>query len=152
MEVSSVGRSLGSLAGEFIVQNFKEDLDENSKNFYLHNLNNVIAAACLCHDIGNPAFGHSGEDAIASYFEKNEKDLKEKFTEKEWADLVNFEGMPMQYEFLRTNKTVKTKAEPNLLTLLCRALQNILAKPLPRKKDLLIVRNSVFFKVKKKRF
>jgi dGTPase len=29
---------------------------------------------------------------IASYFEKNEKDLKSKFSEKEWADLVNFEG------------------------------------------------------------
>lgn len=92
LEVSSVGRSLGSLAGEFIVQNFDKDLDENSKIFYLHNLNNVIAAACLCHDVGNPAFGHSGEDAIASYFEKNEKDLKSKFSEKEWADLVNFEG------------------------------------------------------------
>jgi dGTPase len=75
LEVSSVGRSLGSLAGEFIVQNFKR-FRRKFKNFYLHNLNNVIAAACLCHDVGNPAFGHSGEDAIASYFEKNEKDLK----------------------------------------------------------------------------
>lgn len=92
LEVSSVGRSLGSLAGEFIVQNFQNDLSDDSKNFYLHNLSNVIAAACLCHDVGNPAFGHSGEDAIASYFEKNESGLKEKFNEKEWADLVNFEG------------------------------------------------------------
>ena len=92
LEVSSVGRSLGSLAGEFIVQNFENELTEDSKNFYLHNLGNVIAAACLCHDVGNPAFGHSGEDAIASYFERNESDLKPKFNEKEWADLVNFEG------------------------------------------------------------
>ncbi|SFH82104.1 deoxyguanosinetriphosphate triphosphohydrolase [Halpernia frigidisoli] len=92
LEVSSVGRSLGSLAGEFITGNFSGDLNENSKTFYQHNLSNVIAAACLCHDVGNPAFGHSGEDAIASYFEKNEKDLKQKFNEKEWADLINFEG------------------------------------------------------------
>ena len=92
LEVSSVGRSLGSLAGEFISKKFENELSEESKNFYLYNLNNVIAAACLCHDVGNPAFGHSGEDAIASYFEKNEKDLKSKFSEKEWADLVNFEG------------------------------------------------------------
>ena len=92
LEVSSVGRSLGSAIGEFIVDQFENDLSDNSKNFYLHNLHNVIAAACLCHDVGNPAFGHSGEDAIASYFEKNEKDLKQKFTEKEWEDLVNFEG------------------------------------------------------------
>ncbi|TXF78942.1 dGTP triphosphohydrolase [Chryseobacterium sp.] len=92
LEVSSVGRSLGNAAGEFIFKNFENDLDENARNFYLHNLHNVIAAACLCHDVGNPAFGHSGEDAIASYFEKNENSLKSKFSEKEWADLVNFEG------------------------------------------------------------
>lgn len=92
LEVSSVGRSLGSVIGDFIFKNYESELDENSKTFYQHNLNNVIAAACLCHDVGNPAFGHSGEDAIASYFEKNEKDLKHKFSEKEWADLVNFEG------------------------------------------------------------
>lgn len=92
LEVSSVGRSLGSVMGEFIHDEFKNDLTEDSKNFYLHNLGNVIAAACLCHDVGNPAFGHSGEDAIASYFERNESDLKPKFNEKEWADLVNFEG------------------------------------------------------------
>jgi dGTPase len=92
LEVSSVGRSLGNAVGEFIFKNFKNDLNENAQNFYLHNLHNVIAAACLCHDVGNPAFGHSGEDAIASYFEKNENDLKSKFSEKEWSDLVNFEG------------------------------------------------------------
>ncbi len=92
LEVSSVGRSLGSVIGDFISQKFENDLSEDSKNFYQHNLSNVIASACLCHDVGNPAFGHSGEDAIASYFEQNEKDLKPKFSEKEWADLVNFEG------------------------------------------------------------
>ncbi|MCT2564025.1 deoxyguanosinetriphosphate triphosphohydrolase [Chryseobacterium herbae] len=92
LEVSSVGRSLGSIIGEFIFDAYKNELTEDSKNFYLHNLGNVIAAACLCHDVGNPAFGHSGEDAIASYFERNEKDLKQKFNKKEWADLVNFEG------------------------------------------------------------
>lgn len=92
LEVSSVGRSLGSAAGEFILKNYKEELDENSKGFYRDGLPNVVAAACLCHDVGNPAFGHSGEDAIASYFERNSTDLQQKFNEKEWADLVNFEG------------------------------------------------------------
>lgn len=92
LEVSSVGRSLGSVIGEFIHDSFESDLTEDSKSFYLHNLSNVIAAACLCHDVGNPAFGHSGEDAIASYFDRNESELRPKFNDKEWADLVNFEG------------------------------------------------------------
>ena len=66
-------------------------MSEQSQSFYQHNLGNVAAAACLCYDIGNPAFGHSGVDAIASYFDKNEKDLKSKFNDKEWAYFVNFE-------------------------------------------------------------
>lgn len=92
LEVSSVGRSLGSAIGDFISSEYSDQLDQTAQNFYQHNLQNVIAAACLCHDVGNPAFGHSGEDAIASYFDKNEDHLKSKFNEKEWADLVNFEG------------------------------------------------------------
>jgi dGTPase len=92
LEVASVGRSLGSLVGEVIAKKYKADLTEESNSFYRHNLYNVIASACLCHDIGNPAFGHSGEDAIASYFTKNESHLKDRFSPKEWADLVSFEG------------------------------------------------------------
>lgn len=92
LEVASVGRSLGSLAGEYIIKKYQQQLSDEAKVFYEHNLFNVIAAACLCHDVGNPAFGHSGEDAIASYFDKNEEDLKALFNEKEWADLINFEG------------------------------------------------------------
>lgn len=92
LEVASVGRSLGSLIGQFIAEEYKDSLTDESKYFYNHNLYNVIASACLCHDIGNPAFGHSGEDAIASYFTKNESDLKSKFSDEEWSDLINFEG------------------------------------------------------------
>lgn len=92
LEVSSVGRSLGSMIGDFICQNYASELTTTAKDFYHDSLGNVVASACLCHDIGNPAFGHSGEDAIASYFERNENNLKSKFTEKQWADLVNFEG------------------------------------------------------------
>lgn len=114
LEVSSVGRSLGSAVGDFIFDKFKNDLDENAQNFYQHNLHNVIAAACLCHDVGNPAFGHSGEDAIASYFDKNEKDLKGKFNEKEWADLVNFEGNANAIRVLTHQQTGKDEGGTQL--------------------------------------
>ncbi len=92
LEVASVGRSLGSLAGDFIVDTYASQLTDASKDFYKHSLYNVIAAACLCHDIGNPAFGHSGEDAIASYFQKNKTELQPLFSENEWQDFVHFEG------------------------------------------------------------
>ena len=90
LEVSSVGRSMGNLVGTFISENYQ--LTKESQEFYKYSIHDVISAACLCHDIGNPAFGHSGEDAIASYFVRHETDLKQYFTEAEWADLINFEG------------------------------------------------------------
>src|ERR1700761_3941202 len=91
LEVSSVGRSLGTLIGRHIADN-SPDLTEDSKEFYKNSLYNVIASACLCHDIGNPAFGHSGEDAIATYFLKNEAQLRDQFQPGEWGDFLNFEG------------------------------------------------------------
>ena len=90
LEVSSVGRSLATLVGDYIYQSF--DLNPDSSRFYSHELSNVVSAACLCHDIGNPAFGHSGERAISNFFVKNELELKSLFTREEWADLTNFEG------------------------------------------------------------
>jgi dGTPase len=28
----------------------------------------IVAAAAVAHDLGNPPFGHSGEDAISDFF------------------------------------------------------------------------------------
>lgn len=109
LEVASVGRSLGSNVGQYIADTYHHELTEESRDFYRHNLFNVIAAACLCHDIGNPAFGHSGEDAIASYFERNQESLKPYFKDKEWCDLVNFEGNSNAIRVLTHQQTGKDK-------------------------------------------
>lgn len=90
LEVASVGRSLGTLIGDHISKT--EKLTDESEYFYRHELSNVISAACLAHDIGNPSFGHSGEKAISNYFVENEENLKILFSEEEWTDLVTFEG------------------------------------------------------------
>lgn len=90
LEVSSVGRSMGHLIGKHIAENY--NLTDHSYEFYRESMQDVLSAACLCHDIGNPAFGHSGEDAIASYFDRSEDELKQYFSEAEWQDLINFEG------------------------------------------------------------
>lgn len=66
LEVASVGRSLGKAVGEKIAA--KHGGDDNFIEFYRHELASVIASACLAHDIGNPPFGHSGEDAIRTFF------------------------------------------------------------------------------------
>ena len=152
LEVSSVGRSLGSLAGEFIVQNFENELTEDSKNFYLYNLNNVIAAACLCHDIGNPAFGHSGEDAIASFFEKNESELKPKFTEKEWADLVNFEGNANAIRILTHKQTGKDEGGTQLTFTTLASIAKYPCEAIAKKKGHVNRKKFGFFQSEKQTF
>lgn len=97
LEVASVGRSLGAITGHGIVEAYR-DISENDAMFYNYELSGVISSACLAHDIGNPAFGHSGEKAISYYFESHKEKplngttLKNLFSDAEWKDLTNFEG------------------------------------------------------------
>lgn len=152
LEVSSVGRSLGSAAGEFIFTQFGNDLDDQTKVFYQHNLQNVIAAACLCHDVGNPAFGHSGEDAIASYFEKNENDLKPKFTEKEWADLVNFEGNANAIRVLTHQQNGKDEGGTQLTFTTLASIAKYPCEAIAKKKGIIHRKKFGFFQNEKNTF
>ncbi len=65
LEVSCVGRSLGRIAGSTIIK--RHNLDESGLS--ASDFGDIIAAACLAHDIGNPPFGHAGEDAIRLGFD-----------------------------------------------------------------------------------
>lgn len=90
LEVSCVGRSLGNLVGEKIIERHPW----LKKNFTKFHFGEIVAAACLAHDIGNPPFGHSGEDAISDYFKSgNGKSLEQIINDsKKWNDLIKFEG------------------------------------------------------------
>lgn len=86
LEVASVGRSLGNLVATSL------DIKYNDNKSFLE-LGSIVSASCLAHDLGNPPFGHSGEDAISNYFiSGNGQKLKEQVTSAEWADLQCFEG------------------------------------------------------------
>ncbi|HMF73114.1 MAG TPA: deoxyguanosinetriphosphate triphosphohydrolase [Flavitalea sp.] len=95
LEVASVGRSIGKAVGDALAERYK-DRDEEFKEFYKYELPSVIAAACLAHDIGNPPFGHSGEDAIRVFFRELEGEAKQRFTDhlsqNQQRDLLYFEG------------------------------------------------------------
>lgn len=96
LEVASVGRSLGTLVGRSLAQ--KLDPNSDAYQFYFYELSNVVGAACLAHDVGNPAFGHSGEDAISNYFTTFQDTsiegttLREFYNASEWEDITSFEG------------------------------------------------------------
>jgi dGTPase len=104
LEVASVGRTLGKLVGHKLIE--KNQIENKQYEFYKYELQNVVASACLAHDIGNPSFGHSGEEAISNYFNENKKflidgnQLSDFFSEEEWIDLINFEGNANSFRIL----------------------------------------------------
>ncbi|MCU7491276.1 MAG: deoxyguanosinetriphosphate triphosphohydrolase [Ignavibacteria bacterium] len=90
LEVSCIGRSLGNLVGERILERHPE-LNDRFTKFHF---GEIVAASCLAHDIGNPPFGHSGEDAISEYFKHGSgKQFEERLNDKKkWNDFIKFEG------------------------------------------------------------
>lgn len=90
LEVASVGRSLGRI--------FYNKLRENEPEIdvrlpLMSEVGNIIGSACLAHDLGNPAFGHSGEAAISYYFTDGDgKQYESQVSKEQWADLTHFEG------------------------------------------------------------
>lgn len=95
LEVSSVGRSLGKRVGEVVLQRHSE----LANHYSLFDFGAIVAAASLAHDLGNPPFGHAGEDALSDFF-KEHPQWKEEVTSAEWEDLIRFEGNAQGFRIL----------------------------------------------------
>lgn len=89
IEVSSVGRTLGNMAGALVLEK-EEELKQMAYTASI--FGDIVAAASLAHDVGNPPFGHSGEDAIASFFEANTNRFAEGLSLPQWNDFIRYEG------------------------------------------------------------
>lgn len=150
LEVSSVARSMGSLVGQFIAKNY--DLNETAYDFYMHSLADVLSSAALCHDIGNPAFGHSGEDAIASYFDRHSTDLKSHFTEEQWTDLIYFEGNANAIRILTQQQSGKSEGGLRLTYSTIASIAKYPCESIARKKSILHRKKFGFFQSEKETF
>lgn len=103
LEVSVVGRSLGRIAGKKILE--KHPHLQEVHGYRFNDFGGIVAAAALAHDIGNPPFGHSGEQAIGEYFKNgNGKQYQSVLSEKEYQDLIDFEGNANGFKLLTESR------------------------------------------------
>lgn len=97
LEVSSVGRSLANEVALLLRDRYAGTADAAA----LESIGEIVGAACLAHDLGNPPFGHSGEKAISTFFSEGlGAELHSDLTEAQWADLIHFEGNANAFRLL----------------------------------------------------
>lgn len=97
LEVESVAQSIvTNLIEKGIFDGIYED-----KSLLFRNLTKILASISLCHDIGNPPFGHFGEEIISRYFTdffEGKEDLG--LTEDEKKDFTEFNGNAQGFRVL----------------------------------------------------
>ena len=100
LEASCVGRSLGRMAG----------IRLETKGADADALGTIVAAACLVHDLGNPPFGHSGEEAISYFFKdgSGKKYVGKLKNPTQQNDFMHFEGNAAGFRVLTDQKPTQT--------------------------------------------
>ena len=97
-EVANLARSIGIQ----LAATYASDLPSDA----IRTIPAALAAVGLVHDLGNPPFGHQGEQSIRSWFKKNKEKLYSgndnntaeenadvsRLTTQETEDFLNFEG------------------------------------------------------------
>lgn len=97
LEVSSVGRSMANEVALRLLDRYPG----GELKWPLMNIGDIVATACLSHDLGNPPFGHNGEKTISTFFTEGEGQiLRPELTERQWCDLAHFEGNANSFRLL----------------------------------------------------
>lgn len=99
LEVACVGRTLAIRVGEALQQAGKLPAP-----FLPTDLGDIVQSTCLAHDIGNPPFGHTGEEAIRNWFSKEGERYLKSLTARQQQDLNTFEGNAQGLRILTTSE------------------------------------------------
>lgn len=97
LEVSSVGRSMANEVAIGLMERYAGA----DYRWRLMDIGDIVATACLSHDLGNPPFGHNGEKTISTFFSEGEgRKLRRLLTDRQWSDLTHFEGNANSFRLL----------------------------------------------------
>ncbi|WP_198411320.1 deoxyguanosinetriphosphate triphosphohydrolase [Marinimicrobium alkaliphilum] len=99
LEVACVGRTLGMRVGKALRD--RGDLPEPLEP---SDIGDIVQSSCLAHDIGNPPFGHTGEEAIRNWFQKDGAGYLKHLERAERDDLRMFEGNAQGLRVLTTSE------------------------------------------------
>ncbi|MBS1141484.1 MAG: deoxyguanosinetriphosphate triphosphohydrolase [Proteobacteria bacterium] len=122
LEASCVGRSLGAVVGrEIIARHGLQHVESGD-------FGAIVAAACLAHDIGNPPFGHAGEDAIREWFRTSGLLERHDFTPAQRADFERYEGNAQGFRIV---SRLQSPANPGGLQLTSAVLATFTKYPRP---------------------
>jgi dGTPase len=118
LEVASVGRSLGLLAGRHVLAQDRELREDGISET---DFGAIVAAASLAHDIGNPPFGHEGEGAIQAWFKDTApgRAILAQISGAQRADFERFEGNAQGF---RTLVRLQLPDNPGGMQLCCATL------------------------------
>lgn len=96
LEVASVGRTLAIRVGQALKQQ-----GALPDQVFATDLGDIVQTACLAHDIGNPPFGHTGEEAIRYWFQHEAAlPYMTDLNPIEICDLQTFEGNAQGFRVL----------------------------------------------------
>lgn len=126
LEASCVGRSLGAVVGREIIA--RHQLPEVESGDF----GAIVAAACLAHDIGNPPFGHAGEDAIREWFRNSGLLDRHPLTPAQRADFERYEGNAQGFRIV---SRLQSPANPGGLQLTSAVLATFTKYPRPSAVD-----------------
>jgi dGTPase len=118
MEVMTIGYSLGLQLIENndfieIIESVYKDRADEFKNVW-RVFPTIIKTAGLVHDIGNPPFGHFGEESIQAYFKKYFENSNSDMSEAEKDDFRNFDGNAQGFRILTKLQILNDKNGLNL--------------------------------------
>jgi dGTPase len=123
LEVESVAQSIIiDLIEKGVFDSISDD-----KGLLIRNLTKIIASISLCHDIGNPPFGHFGEEVIAKYFEEYfERNACEGLSDDHKKDFTKFNGNAQGFRVLTKLQVLQ---DTNGLNLTAATLASFLKYP-----------------------